>query len=642
MLAHLGNGEFAALLCPPVDATEAAAQALARQLMEAMVAPLRVSGTDIHATCAIGVALCPADGDTADLLLDRAQSAMRQADLQGGKQISFYTPEANSRATSRLSMEAALRRAIERNELSLCYQPQVDLSSGRVVGVEALARWHDAERGQIRPADFFALAEQTGLIVTIGEWALRTACTDAMRWQAAGLRPVRVGVNLSGQQLQLPDIARRIQAALLQTGLSPHHLGIEITEGMLMQNIEHVARVLTELKAIGVEISLDDFGTGYSNLSSLSKLPIDVLKVDRSFVHDVTAPTHVVSLTRAVISMAHGLQMKVLAEGVDSESQLALLVANQCDRFQGHFFSGAVAPEAVEAMLREERCIPEKLLARKASKRTLLLVDDEENILTSLRRLLRKDDYHIVTATSGAQGLQRLAENAVDVILSDQRMPGMTGVEFLRRAKELYPDTVRMSLSGFTDLQSITDAVNEGAIYKFLTKPWDDERLRAHISEAFRQKGLADENRLLDGKVQSVNRELGEVNDKLQSLLASQSEQIHRDETLLCYTRDVMENIPAPVIGFDVEGMVAFINADAQELFAPEASPLGLGAEDVLQPQLLSVWRASDGARHPVELAGKNFQAVCRNIGNSGGAQPRGRLMLLTPVLANLAAAPTP
>jgi diguanylate cyclase (GGDEF)-like protein len=624
MIAHLGAGEFALLLCRPDDGGEAAAHGMARALVDGVAGPFHVDATEIFATCAVGVALCPADAQAPDELLDNAGTAAHQARQLGTNRFCFYTPEANARAATRLANEAGLRHALDRNELYLCYQPQVDLNTGRLIGLEALARWKDAVRGDISPVEFIPLAEMTGLIIPIGEWVLRTACTDSMRWQAEGLAPVRVAVNLSMLQLRQPDIAQRIQAILRETGLDPHHLGVEITESMLLDQVEHVVQTLQQLKAIGVEIALDDFGTGYSNLSYLSKLPIDVLKIDRAFVHDVTAATQDVSITRALINMAHGLKMKVLAEGVENESQLALLVASHCDQMQGYYFSRPLQADAIALMLREDKRLPEHLLERRSHKRTLLLVDDEENIVASLRRLLRRDGYHIITANSGAQGLQRLTESKVDVILSDQRMPGMTGVEFLRRAKELYPETMRLSLSGYTELESITDAINEGAVYKCLTKPWDDERLRGHINEAFRQKEMADDNRELGARLQAANSELATVNERMQKLVGVQLEQIRRDEARLLSAHEVLEGIPAPVIGFDAEGMVAYLNADAQELFSPGDSPLGRDAAEALSPELAQIWRVGDGAHSRTEVGGRQFQVVCRVVGD-------GKLMVLTP-----------
>jgi diguanylate cyclase (GGDEF)-like protein len=629
MVATLGAGEFALLLCGPGDADEAAAQAMAQALMQAVADPFLIGATEIFATCAIGVALCPIDAEGAADLLDRAGAAAQHAQQSDQERIRFYTPEAKVRASTRLANEAGLRRALDRNELSLVYQPQVDLRTGRIVGLEALARWKDAVRGDISPVEFIPLAERTGLIVPIGEWVLRTACADSVAWQAAGLPPVRVGVNLSMQQLRQTDIADRIQAILAETGLDPHRLGIEITESMLLDKVEHVAQTLLQLKALGVEIALDDFGTGYSNLGFLSKLPIDVLKIDRSFVHEATAPSHDVALTRALIDLARGLGMKVLAEGVENESQLSLLVASGCDQIQGYYFSRPTSATAIAAMLREDKRLAPHLLTRKSRKRTLLLVDDEENIIASLHRLLRRDGYHILTASSGAQGLQKLAENHVDVILSDQRMPGMTGVEFLRRAKALYPETVRMSLSGYTELQSITDAINEGSVYKFLTKPWDDERLRAHVNEAFRQKEIFDEHRELGEELRSTNEAMAAVNERLRKLTSTQVEQIQREEARLLDARELLEDMPAPVIGFDADGVVAFLNADAAALFPLDDSPLGRDAAEALSPQLVDVWRLGNGAHMPVDFGGRPFSAVCRAIG--GKVERRGKLMVLTP-----------
>ena len=555
-------------------------------------------------------------------------TAQREA-KQGGERACFFKPPSNTSVARRLALESALRHAVERGELVLHYQPQIDLHSGTICGVEALLRWQHPSLGDVSPAEFIPLAEQSGLIVQIGEWVLRQACLQSVAWQRAGYVALRVTINLSARQLELPDLVQRIQAVLLQTGADPARLGVEVTESTLAADVTHAARTLSALRALGVKIGLDDFGTGYSNLSYLRTLPIDVIKVDRSFVHDVTAAPADVSVTRAVITMAHSLQMKVLAEGVETEGQLALLVANGCDQMQGYYFSAGVCAAEVEAMLRENRRLPERFIERQQRRRTLLIVDDEENIVAALKRLLRRDGYHIVTAYSAAEGLQRLTEVDVDVIVSDQRMPGMTGVEFLRRAKELYPDTVRMVLSGYTELQSITDAVNEGAIYKFLTKPWDDERVRAHIEEAFRQKEMADENRRLHREVQQANQELADVNQRLQRLLAAQREQMSLEEGRAASAREVLENLPAPIIGFDVEGLIAFVNRDAEALLPAGASLLGRDAEEALPAPLRDVWRSDDGVSRTVDLAGRRFRAVCRVM--NGNSRSHGRLLVITP-----------
>jgi CheY-like chemotaxis protein len=385
-----------------------------------------------------------------------------------------------------------------------------------------------------------------------------------------------------------------------------------------------------------VEISLDDFGTGFSSLSSLSSLPIDIVKVDRSFVHDVTGSSKDVSVTRAVISMAHGLQMQVLAEGVETEGQLSLLVANGCDKFQGYWFSPPLGPDEFARLVREQKGLPERFVARAKRTRTLLLVDDEENILNALKRLLRRDGYHLITATSAAEGLQRLAEHEVDVIVSDQRMPGMTGVEFLRRAKELYPDTVRMVLSGYTELQSIIDAVNEGAIYKFLTKPWDDERLRSHVAEAFRQKDLADENRRLSREVEAANADLASVNAQLEHLLAQRQDQTALLQASAGSMRELIDRLPAAVLGLDPDGSLVFANGEAERVLPHVDTLMGRTAASVLWPELFDATGRLLLLDRTVMQRDKRLRVMAREISVEG--QPRGHVLVLLPEQAREAA----
>lgn len=540
-----------------------------------------------------------------------------------------WTADTNQDAETLDLMEggaATLQQAITGQFLVLHYQPQLCLKSGQIIGMEALVRMQHPEHGLVGPLHFIPLAEETGLIKPLGDWVWRTACLQAREWSDAGLQVGRTAINLSAYQLQQPDAVQCIEAVLLETGVDPKLMGIELTESMLMHDMQHAARVLTQLKAIGLEISIDDFGTGYSSLSYLRNLPIDVVKIDRSFVNDVTASPQCVSMTRAIINMAHSLHLKVLAEGVETDGQLALLVENRCDFMQGFYFSQPVSAEAITAMLREGQCLAPHQVGRHRTPRTLLLVDDEPSILAALRRLLRRDGYQIVTAGSGAEGLQRLAEHDVDVIVSDQRMPSMTGVEFLRRANALYPETVRIVLSGYTELQYITDAVNEGAIYKFLTKPWDDEKLREHIAEAFRRKELADDNRRLDIQLNEANRDLADANRRLQVALQAQREQLDRDAERLGMAREVLECLPVPVVGIDLDGVVAFVNAQAEQVIAPACDLIGGLSDNVLPAPLR---HALAGSAHRVELNAQPYQVVWRDIAGHGGA--RGRLLVLMP-----------
>lgn len=634
-MGELSQGRYVVCVPHAPVAAKEDLRDLSTHLIDLLAVPLHFEGTQHFPYAAIGWtwAMAPV---VPRLVLPAALQALRNVAPTGPGAWDLQVMDGHpNTAFTALDIESGLRQAVMNQAaggvLSLQYQPQLDLTDGRVVGLEALLRWTHPLFGSIPPDRFIPVAERTGLIEHLGAWALHAACAQAARWMRDKLPPVRVGVNLSAYQLRYTDIVGEIQAALLAHHLPPERLGVEVTESMLMHDVGAVSQTLRRIQALGVEIALDDFGTGYSSLAYLRQLPIDVVKVDRSFVHDVTADTGDVSITRAVISMAHSLQMRVLAEGVETEGQLALLVANRCDLMQGHYFSEALDAGAAGELLRSGRALSPGQVQRARRARTLLLVDDEENIVASLRRLVRRDGYTLVTANSGAQALQRLAENEVDVIVSDQRMPGMTGVEFLRRAKELYPETVRMVLSGYTELTSITDAINEGAIYKFLTKPWDDDRLRAHIAEAFQHKEMVDENRRLGQEVQETNRELATVNARLERLLAQQRERVSREEHSLSVVRELLESIPTPVIGIDTHGVIAFMNADAEDLFV-EGPPIGQVVNEALAPRLIEVWQRGDGSQQSVAIDGRTFHVICRAIEGQGGT--RGKVMVLTPLEA--------
>lgn len=641
-VAHLGGSEFALLLNPSHQGQQEATLQRAQDVLAALQTPHRIASHEVFPLCIIGIANFPEDGLSAAQLLECAQTARLGTGTSG---IAFFQPQANAQAMRELRLEAALRSAVEQGELSLQYQPQVDLATGAITGAEAFLRWTNAEFGVVPAAELIAIAERSALIGPIGHWVLREACQQSMAWRRSGLPALRVSVNLSAAQLlqEGPEggVADSIQAVLQQAGADADCLGIELPESALLTNVQRTTALLRQIRTLGVQIAVDDFGTGMSSMSSLRSVPIDVVKVDRSFVHDVTSAPAEVSVTRAIITMAHSLHIRVLAMGVESESQAGLLAANGCDAIQGYWFSPPLAAAGFEALLREGRRLPERFTTRPQRKRTLLLVDDEENILSSLRRLFRRDGYHIITASSAAEGLQRMVEGSVDVIISDQRMPGMTGVEFLRRAKDLYPDTVRMVLSGFTELQSIIDAVNEGAIYKFLTKPWDDNLLRSHVSEAFRHKEMADENRRLAREVEAAANDLATLNERLEQSLLQQRQQAELLQASSGGLREILDELPAAVVGIDNDGMVAYINREAL-LVLPEASDmLGRMAAEALpaclqhmeppgRPQGSGPSRSDHRANErDVQIAGRQFRAFRRPL--SKGRVPRGALWLLIP-----------
>lgn len=526
-----------------------------------------------------------------------------------------------------IDIEAELNVAIDTNALHLHYQPTVDLQTGHVVGAEALLRWQHPDHGRIPPAVLIPVAEKSDLIVRLGEWIIKQVCKDIAYWNLAGLHPPCIAINISPIQLQSNDFNNRLSGILESMAVTPDKVSLEITEQILMYRSDSIDKVFSDFKKQGFTLSLDDFGTGYSALSYLKHYPFDYVKIDQSFVQELPHNLDDASITRAVISMAHSLGIKVIAEGVETEAQCKFLSDNMCDQIQGHFFSKPLDSEQMQRFLQEKTVLDKHLLRLGKPDRTLLLVDDEPNILSALKRLLRRDEYRILTADSGHEGLEILEKNRVDVIISDQRMPIMTGVDFLRNAKKNYPDTVRIILSGYTELQYITDAINEGAIYKFLTKPWDDELIRANIREAFHYKEMEDENRRLTLQVQTTNQELISTNKLLAEMLEQKQKQISRDELSLSIVREVLQYVPLPIIAVDDENMVVFINNSAEKIIPPSRLELGCQIEYMIPDAGPGIREFSEGLWFPVQVHGQLYNAQWKNLG--GKHKSTGKIVML-------------
>jgi diguanylate cyclase (GGDEF)-like protein len=352
-VARFGGDEFT-LMIPRIENIEDAAK-IAQKIIDTLKIPFLVGDRELFVTTSIGISISPGDGTDPETLVRNADTAMYRAKDQGRDNYQLYAPAMNARALERLALENLLRKAVSQNELALFYQPQIDANTRTLVGVEALIRWNHPELGLISPAIFIGVAESSGLIVPIGEWILRTACRQIKIWQRKIDHDITVAINLSARQFQQPDLVDMIRSAIEETGIKGSSLEVEITESSAMQNADNTVYTLRELKSLGVRISMDDFGTGYSSLNYLKRFPIDTLKLDKAFVKDVTTDPSDAAIVSAVIQMAHSLNIKVVAEGVETEAQLDFLVRQDCDTIQGYFFSKPLPVDQLEAFVLERK-----------------------------------------------------------------------------------------------------------------------------------------------------------------------------------------------------------------------------------------------------------------------------------------------
>lgn len=349
VLARLGGDEFVVLL-PQIHTGEDAA-IVARKLISSLTRPFDIDGQELSTSTSIGIALYPANGADVDILLKHADTAMYDAKSAGRNDFRFFTPDMNNRAYARLMLENALRHALERNELELDYQPQWAMPEQKLIGVEALVRWNHPERGRISPAEFIPLAEETGLIQSIGDWVLHAACSQQAAWQAAGLPPLTIAVNISALQFRRTDFAGHVRQVFADSGVSPAHFELEITESALMQPSVEIEAQFASLRSLGLGLALDDFGTGYSSLSYLKRLPLTRLKIDRSFVRDLPGDPEDAAIATATLSIARDLGLEVVAEGVETEAQRDFLLARQCAVMQGYLFSRPLPAAAITELL---------------------------------------------------------------------------------------------------------------------------------------------------------------------------------------------------------------------------------------------------------------------------------------------------
>ena len=356
IVARLNDDQFAVILATIKHRNEASQ--IAQDILTRLSETFELGGQEIFVTASLGIALCPRDGTEIEQLLNHAHIAMMKAKQQGGDHYEFYATAYNIGSSDRLALQTSLRYALEREELEVYYQPQVNLKTGEIFGAEALVRWQHPERGLVLPSKFIPIAEETGLIVPIGEWVLYTACKQVKVWQNSGFPSLQIAVNLSSRQFSQLDLRHRLVQIIINTGIEPKYIELELTESMLVQNTEVAIRRLNALKALGVKIAIDDFGTGYSSLSYLQQFPFDVLKIDRCFIRNITENTSNAAITEAIIAMAKNLNLKLIAEGVETEDELSFVCQHQCDGMQGYLFSRPVPVQEFHQLLLTNKRLP--------------------------------------------------------------------------------------------------------------------------------------------------------------------------------------------------------------------------------------------------------------------------------------------
>jgi diguanylate cyclase (GGDEF)-like protein len=353
-VARVGGDEFLIILNSVRDVADVAVAA--ERMIEAMSANFLVEGHSLNVGCSIGVSMFPEHGRDGESLIRNADAAMYSAKEGGRGRVRFFTEQMNAQAEERLTIGEHLRVALEKQEFYLVYQPQMEIETGRITGLEALIRWRHPKLGLVPPERFIPIAENNGLILPIGEWVLRTACTQARKWQDDGLPAVPVAVNVSAVQFRQESFVALIRRVLQETGLAPQYLELELTETLLLANGDATFSVLQELEEMGLNLAIDDFGTGYSSLSYLKRIPVGKLKIDRSFVRDIPTDCDDRAITSAILSMAKSLHLRVLAEGVENEAQMAFLREHQCDEIQGYYFSKPLSADDAAARLQCGPC----------------------------------------------------------------------------------------------------------------------------------------------------------------------------------------------------------------------------------------------------------------------------------------------
>ncbi len=588
-LGRLGGDIFGILLPDLGDSQQAGI--VARRIIDTLIMPVRVDGQDVFATASVGIVFYPQDGQDVHELVSNAEMAGRHAKSQGRNSYQAYFAGMQEHLRERMFLEIDLRNATLCNEFVLYFQPKVSCADGRITGAEALLRWQHPRRGIVSPDEFIPLLEETGLIVQVGRWVLEEACRQAVEWQQAGLYMPSVSVNLSARQLQSEILLADVAATLEKTGLSPTCLDLEITESMLMHNADTAICTLSALKKMGVTISLDDFGTGYSSLAYLKRFPLDAVKVDRSFVQDIAADSDDASITRAVITMAHHLKLKVVAEGVETPEQLALLISHQCDVIQGYFFSRPLPAAGMTELLATDRRLPSSQL-RSGTRKPMALfvaVDGFADVVSWLER----EGHRVCSVPDVAGAMQWLSGNLVDVLVCGAPHKGFDSAALIRLAADVQPRCERILLADSKqwNRKAVAELSSSGLVHRAIHLPIEADAFRQVIDDALGRRHISDEYSRLSHEVEIVERQLVQSEEDRRRLLDENQVLQAQERQGYRILQEVLAGLPIPVIGVDAAGMVALVNDAAVACFAARGLAPGVELASVM-PELAECGQA--------------------------------------------------
>ncbi|MDB5999174.1 MAG: hypothetical protein JWP52_873 [Rhizobacter sp.] len=555
----------------PVELTE-----LARGLCAELGLPMDIGPTMVMLDVTAGLALAPDDGSEPRSLLAQATTALALARAGGIDAVRFANPSVDAQRAERHWIRRDLPQAIAGNQFVLHYQPVVHVETGAVRSFEALIRWVHPQQGLVSPDRFVPEAEQAGLMVPLTLWVIEAALMQLAAWEAAGHRGLRMAINLSAEEVGSDLFETRLCEALDRWHVPAWQLVLELTERTFIRASQTSVDRLQRLRKMGMEVAIDDFGTGYASLATVAQLPVDIVKIDMSFTRGALQRHSDAAVCGAIRELARSLQLRCVAEGIETVGQAGFFSRLGCDELQGFHFSQPLESSEATALLESS---PHYEIGDRGhdilAQRHLLLLDEEPDTLLVLRHLLQRDGYLIHATTAASEAFELLALHPVGVVISGQRLSATQDGEFLSRVKSLYPSTVRIMLSAFIEVQAVTEAVNEGAVYKLLAKPWNDQQLAKHVKHGFELFEMA-------SQAERLHEELRKANQRLEALASLQGHCLEVEQHALAAVRETLAVLPVPVISVDGEGRIVLSNMAADRWFCRGGSLLGRGIRGVL------------------------------------------------------------